>query len=51
MLFILSIGWTHLDIEKKLVEIRWKLSEIHSSQVEHSKFYKPNFVDFEVFKS
>ena len=32
--------------EMKIVKVRYKLREIYCFEVEHKKFYKPNFGDF-----
>ena len=49
--YILSKAWTNFDFETKAVEIRWKSSDIYYLEVVHSKFYKLDFVDFEVVRS
>ena len=43
---ILNKAYPKLDFKTKIVEIRWKLSEIYSFEVEHLKSDKPNFDDF-----
>ena len=47
---ILDIPYPNLDFEIKIVEIRWKLSEIYYFEVDHTKFNKSNFDDFWVIK-
>ena len=44
--FILIRKHLNLNFDTKIIQIHWKLSEIHHSEAENSKFYKSNFEDY-----